>query len=459
MPDALFDRVPPHSQEAELSVLGSMLLDHESIGTVLQILRPEHFYSRANQLVYRAILGLFEGNRPVDVLILSEELTRRKELEMVGGLPHLSDVVASVPSAANAEYYAQIVRDKALLRLLLSAAAGINRDVYESEESADRILDLSEHRIFEIAEQKATRESRHIGDIYKEVFERLDNIHDRHGRLTGLATNFYQLDELTCGLQNSELIVLAARPSMGKTSFALNVLEHVAVYEEKAVALFTLEMSAQQVAQNMLCSHCKIESHKLRSGMLSEKEYGKLTLGAGKLSQAQVFVDDSPGLNVLELRAKARRLKAVHDVALIVVDYLQLMETHTRAESRQQQIAEISRGLKSLARELQVPVVALSQLNRAVESREDHKPRMSDLRESGAIEQDADVVILLHRESYYAYTDGGQQQNSPGRPVEDSDIYVVKQRNGPTGNLKLRFFKSIMRFENPSRETADMTIS
>ncbi|MCD6361236.1 MAG: replicative DNA helicase, partial [Armatimonadetes bacterium] len=429
---ALSDRLPPYSLEAEASVLGSMLIDNDCIAVVIQMLTADDFYSRANRETYTILTGLFDRNKTIDVVILSEELKKRNLLDSIGGLSYIQDLASAVPSSANAEYYAQIVKEKSTLRKLITTCHQIMKDAYESGEEVASILDKSEYRIFEIAEQRVSSQGVHIGDIFQGLFEKLDKIHDREGRISGIPTGYYKLDDLTGGFQTGEFIVIAGRPSMGKTSFALSILGNVAVSEEEEpipVALFSLEMAAQQIAQNLLCAHARISSHKLRTGQIPNEDLTRLSLGADSLSKAPIFIDDTSGISVIELRAKARRLKAQHNIGLVIVDYMQLMEG-PRAENRQQQISQISRGLKALARELNVPVVALSQLNRAVETREGHKPRMSDLRESGAIEQDADVVILLHREEYY-------------NPMDSNkgivDVNVVKQRNGPTGSFKLQF--------------------
>ncbi len=437
---AVEERIAPHSEEAEIGVLGCMLLDRGVVGEVVQIIKKDDFYSPSHGDIYDAVLELYDQNQAVDVILVAEALKRRGALERTGGMDYLADLVDAVPSAANAEYYARVVREKGVRRRLISEATEILRESYSEREDIEALLDRTERRIFSIADGQEIGESIHIKDILDPIFKRLD-VDDRKGRLTGLATGYYGLDDLTCGLQDSELIVLAARPSIGKTSLALCIIQNVAVSDGQPVALFTLEMSKQQVAQNMLCSRARVNAHKLRRGQLGHEDYGELALHGGKLAQAKIFIDDSTGLTPLQLRAKARRLKAEHDVRFIVVDYLQLMHV-PRAESRQQEIAEISRTLKGLARELGVPVLAVSQLNRAPEMRESHEPRLSDLRESGAIEQDADVVMMLHRDDYY------DENKNPGL----AQLRIAKQRNGPVGTIKLTFLRECMRFESYTDE-------
>ncbi len=418
-----------------------MLLDKGAIGEVVQILKADDFFSPAHSEIFQSLLTLYDQNQAIDIILVSEELKRREMLEKVGGIGHLADLMESVPTAANAEYYAKVVREKAIRRKLIAEASEIVREAYEDREEVEELLDGAERRVFRITESYGNEEPDHIGEILTPVFNRIDEIHGREGRLTGLRTGYYALDELTCGLQRSELIVLAARPSIGKSSLALCIVHNVAVNEQKAVALFTLEMSKEQVAQNMLCARARVNAHQVRRGVLPQEEWPKLSEAAGPLYKADVLIDDSTSLTPLQLRAKARRLKAEHDIDLVVVDYMQLMYV-PRAEGRQQEIAEISRSLKGLARELKVPVLAISQLNRAPEMRESHKPRLADLRESGAIEQDADVVLLLHRDDYY------QEDANPGV----AELRVAKQRNGPVGSVTLTFLKEYMRFESYTDE-------
>ncbi len=434
--ESLLERTLPQSIEAEMSVLGAMLLDNEVISLVIPTLHKNNFYKTAHQELYQTIVEVYDKGQAVDLVVLREELKRRSLLEKVGGIEYLLELEEAVPTIGNVEYYANIVREKAIKRNLIEVAANIQKEAFNDALDTDNLLDTSERAIFDITQKKFNTASTKLNEILKLTFSRIENLHDRQSRLTGLSTGFYDLDDLTCGLQPSELIIIAARPSMGKTSLALNIIEHAGVVEKKPAVIFSLEMSAQQVAQNMLCSHARVDAHKLRMGFLDDKQWSALSYGLGSLSESPIFIDDTPGLTVLEVRAKARRLKAQYDIQLIVVDYLQLMESH-RAENRQQEISVISRGLKSLARELSIPVIAVSQLNRSVESREGHRPRMSDLRESGSIEQDADVIILLHRDNYY----------DPEKDIT-AELIIAKQRNGPTDVVKLAFRSHIMRFES-----------
>ena len=434
--ESILERTMPQSIEAEMSVLGAMILDNEVINLVIPILNKLSFYKTAHRELYQAIVDIYDKGQPVDLVVLREELKKRSLLEKVGGVEYLMELEEAVPTIGNVEYYANIVREKAIKRNLIEVAATIQKQSFEESTDTEHLLDASERAIFDITQRKFNTASTKLNEILKETFSRIENLHDRQSRLTGLSAGFYDLDDITCGLQPSELIIVAARPSMGKTSLVLNVVEHVGVVEKKPVVIFSLEMSAQQVAQNMLCSHARIDAHKLRMGFLDDKQWSDLSYGLGSLSEAPIFIDDTPGLTVLEIRAKARRLKAQYDIQLVAVDYLQLMES-SREENRQQEISVISRRLKSLARELKIPVIAVSQLNRSVESREGHRPRMSDLRESGSIEQDADVIVLLHRDNYY-------------NPDKDNtaELIIAKQRNGPTGVVKLTFLSHFMRFES-----------
>ncbi len=435
--ESLLERTLPQSVEAEMSVLGAMLLDNEVINVVIPLVNKQSFYKTAHQELYQTVLELYDKGQVVDLVLLREELKKRSLLEKVGGVEYLIELEDAVPTIGNVEYYANIVREKAIKRSLIEVAATIQKQSFDESIDTDNLLDTAERSIFDVTQKKFNAASTKLNEILKETFNRIENLHDRQNRLTGLATGFYDLDDMTCGLQPSELIIVAARPSMGKTSLALNIIEHVGVVEKKPVVLFSLEMSAHQVAQNMLCSHARIDAHKLRRGFLEDKQWSDLSYGLGSLSEAPIFIDDTPGLTVLEVRAKARRLKAQYDVQLVVVDYLQLMEA-SRGENRQQEISIISRGMKSLARELSIPVIVVSQLNRSVESREGHKPRMSDLRESGSIEQDADVIMLLHREDYY----------DPEKKDGTAELIIAKQRNGPIGVVKMAFLSQFMRFEN-----------
>ncbi|OHB82802.1 MAG: replicative DNA helicase [Planctomycetes bacterium RIFCSPHIGHO2_02_FULL_38_41] len=415
-----------------------MILDNEVVSLVVPILNKQSFYKTAHQELFQIIIDLYDKGIPIDLVILREELKKRSLLEKIGGEGYLLELESAVPTIGNVEFYANVIREKAVKRHLIEVASNIQKQAFDESVETDHLLDASERAIFDVTQKKFGVSSTKLNEILKDTFSRIESLHDRQSRLTGLSTGFYDLDDSTCGLQSSELIIIAARPSMGKTSLALNMVEHIGIVEKKPVIVFSQEMSAQQVAQNMLCSHARIDAHKLRRGFLEDKQWSALSYGMGSLSEAPIFIDDTPGLTVLEVRAKARRLKAQYNIQMVVVDYLQLMEAPRGIENRQQEISIISRGLKSLARELSIPVIAVSQLNRSVEAREGHRPRMSDLRESGSIEQDADVIILLHRDKYY----------DPEKDDDTAELIIAKQRNGPTGVVKLTFLSHFMRFES-----------
>ena len=430
-------KTQPFNIEAEISVLGSMLLDNEAINLVTELLRTDNFYKTSHQYIFDTIVNLYSKNNAVDLVILKDELKKQSLLEKVGGAEYLLELEESVPLASNVEYYAKIVREKTIKRDLITATAKIQQEAYNDSLESDELLDIAEKEIFDITQRKFSSPTTKLFNILHDTFDHISNLHDREGRLTGVSTGYYDLDDITSGLQNSELIIIAARPSMGKSSLVLNIAEHAGTKEKKPTLIFSMEMSAQQVAQNILCSTAKIDAHLLRTGKLDDNQFSNLSLAMGDLSESEIFIDDTPGLGLLELRAKARRLKLQHNIQMIIVDYLQLMEGR-KAENRQQEISGISRGLKALARELEVPVIAVSQLNRSVETRDGHTPRMSDLRESGSIEQDADVIILLHREDYY----------DPTKRPGEVDLNIAKQRNGPTGKITLTFLRNILRFED-----------
>jgi len=431
-----FDRLPPHSIEAEMCLLASMMLDKEMIGQVVQIVDRDAFFQADHQIVFDILIKLYEQNKAIDAVIVREELGKRQLLEEIGGVPYLAQILNSVPSAAHGAHYAGIVREKSLLRQLIAASNDILRDAYAPHEQADWVVDKAEKRIFEIAQKKVGGSAVALETVLHEVFEMIENRGQR-----GLETGFLDLDDILNGLQNGEMIIVAGRPSMGKTALAMNMIEGVAAERGMPCAIFSLEMSKQQLAQRMLCSRGKIDSHRLRRGMLQAHEYQQLATVVGQLAKAPIWVDDSAGLTPLDLRAKCRRLKMQHDIRCVMIDYMQLMD-NPGPENRQQQISEISRAIKAVAREINVPVIALSQLNRATEGRDGHRPRMSDLRESGSIEQDADVVMLLHREDYYKMSEPDFQ------PDNIAELIVAKQRNGPTGKVKLFFDNRSTRFEN-----------
>lgn len=432
-------RVPPQNIDAEKSVLGSLLIDEEAIGSAIEILDEAWFYEQSHRQIFKAVLELYNQRKNVDLITLSDKLKSDGTLEQIGGVSYLSFLIDLVPSAANVEHYANIVREKGVLRRLIKNATNIIAESYGSTGNVDEVVDNAERLIFEVADLKQRSQSVHIKDLVRQGIEKLDFLYQRKQHVTGIPTGFEKFDHMTSGLQNSDLIIIAGRPSMGKSALAISMAEYAGIEQKQGVAVFSLEMSKEQLVQRMLCSQARVDAHKVRSGFLSPSDWPKLTAAAGRLSESKIFIDDTPAISVLELRAKARRLKANQGIELIILDYLQLMRSTIQSESRQQEISEISRSLKALARELNVPVIALSQLSRAVESRQDHKPQLSDLRESGAIEQDADLVVLLMREEYY-------------NPTEENkgvaDVMIAKQRNGPVGTVKLAFIKEYMRFEN-----------
>jgi len=441
---ALTGRMMPESLAAEAAVLGSMVIDPVCIGQVVEMLGRDSFYRVEHQLIYDAIIALYEKNRGegIDGVLLRDELEGRKQLEQVGGVEYIGKILNSVPSSANVAYYAGIVKEKQMLRELIQTATDILNDAYDSAGESSQKLDEAEQRIFAITNKRATGQAINIKDLVTHAYELIEKRDGKH--VTGLATGFTTLDQLTCGLQNGEMIIIAGRPSMGKTALALNIAENIGVMEKTPVAIFSLEMGQQQLAERFLCSVSQVESQLVRKGMLSTEHYSRLVEACGILSAAPIFIDDTSSLTPLELRAKARRLKSQYDIKCVFIDYLQLMHMGTRVESRQQEITTISRYLKALARELSIPVIVLSQLNRSPEGRTDHLPRMSDLRESGSIEQDADVVMLLHREDYYHSGDKEYEPNNI------ANVIIAKQRNGPTGTVDLTFLDRFTKFGNAS---------
>jgi replicative DNA helicase len=435
-------RAMPESLPAEAAVLGSMIVDPRCIGDVVELLDRNAFYHTEHQHIFDAIVALYEKNRGegVDGMLVRDELQRRARLDEIGGSDYLQRVIETVPSSANVAYYSDIVKEKMLLREAISAATDILNGAYDETGNAAEKLDDAERRIFAITDKRITNAAVSLKDLVTRAYELIEKREGTH--VTGLASGYYELDDITCGLQNGEMIIIAGRPSMGKTALALNIAEHVGIVEKMPLAIFSLEMGKQQLAERFLCSYSGVDAQLVRKGMLGTEHYQKLVEACGVISEAPIFIDDTSALTPLEMRAKARRLKRVHDIRCVIVDYLQLMHLGGQAESRQQEISTISRYLKSLARELEVPVVVLSQLNRAPEGREDHRPRMSDLRESGSIEQDADVVMLLHREDYYHRGEEGYEENGV------AEVIIAKQRNGPTGTVKLAFREKCTRFEN-----------
>jgi replicative DNA helicase len=439
--DAGPDRLPPQNLEAEVSVLGAVLLDNAVLPRVVEILQPEDFYRGPHRRIYAAMLELFERDEAIDTLTLRERLEQRDQLAEVGGAVYLASLLDQVPTAANVAYHARIVREKAMLRGLITAATEIAAQSYEGASDVDQVLDEAERRIFVLSERSVRAGFVPMRDVLKDSFKVIERLYEKKAHVTGVPSGFTDLDNLTAGFQPSDLVIIAGRPSMGKTAFVLNVAEHVGIEARAPVALFSLEMSREQLAMRMLSSLSGVDGNRLRRGFLSREDWPLLSRAAGKLSEAPIFIDDSAGCSALEIRAKARRLKADHGLALVIIDYLQLMRGRDRSESRQQEVSEISRSLKSLAKELKVPVIALSQLSRGVESRGgDKRPQLSDLRESGAIEQDADLVAFIYREDMYQQ-DADQQHGI-------AEVIVRKQRNGPTATVKLAFRKECTRFGN-----------
>ncbi len=441
--DEILTRVPPQSLEAEESVLGAILLANETINHALEIIGPEDFYREANRAIFQTMVELSERNQPVDAITLTEALRAKGLLEEVGGAAYIAHLVTRVPSAANIAHYARIVREKSVLRRLVSVTTSLANEAYERQSDVDEFLDEAEHRIFEIAERRIAPSFHTMQDLTRESLRLIEQLYERRELVTGVPTGFTDLDRLTAGLQPSDLIIIAARPSMGKTALALNIAAYAALEADPpvGVAFFSLEMSKEQLVLRLLCSEARVDSAKVRSGYLRAEDFPRLAQAAARLSEAPIFVDDSSDISPIVLKAKCRRLARERSVrlGLIIVDYLQLMRPSRPADSREREISEISRSLKALAKELKVPVVALSQLNRQVENRADRRPLLADLRESGAIEQDADVIAFIYRDEVY---------NKNSKDVGVAEIIVAKQRNGPVDTVKLTFLPQYTRFEN-----------
>ncbi len=431
-------KIPPQNLEAEQSVLGGILIENSAINKVTELLDVNDFYRDAHRKIFNALIDLSERDEPADLITLTNELRKKNQLDAVGGASYLASLIDSVPTAANIEYYAKIVKEKAILRKLIETSTEIITQSYEDRGDVESFLDDAERAIFEISERRVKPSFYPIKDIVKESFRTIEKLYEKKEMITGVPSGFKELDRMTAGFQPSDLIIVAGRPSMGKTAFCLNCAQYAAIEKGVPVAFFSLEMSKEQLVIRMLCSEARVEGTRLRTGFLSESDWPRLTLAAGNLSDAPIFIDDTPALSILELRAKSRRLKSEHGLSMIIIDYLQLMKGRMKAESRQQEISEISRSLKALAKELNVPVIAVSQLSRKTEERHGNRPQLSDLRESGAIEQDADVILFLFREEVYNRT-----EENKGK----AEVIIGKQRNGPTGKVDLAFLDKFTTFK------------
>lgn len=432
------ERIPPQNLEAEQSTLGAMMMSKDAIALVVSKLKPDHFYSPAHEHIYRAITDLYQKNQPIDLVTVAEQLKTTKVLDEAGGRSYLADVIETVPSAANIEKYADIVIDSAMLRKLIDAGSTIVADGFDAGLHVDDVLEDAQKKILDISKERVQDDFVPIKDILMPVMDSMHQVYDTEGRILGVPTGYDDLDKLTSGFQKSDFIILAARPAMGKTTLALNMATHAAVHHKVPVAIFSLEMPKEQLATRLLCSEAKINSSRLKTANLADHEYKQLTHALGQLSEAPIYIDDSPGLTPLELRAKSRRLQMEADIQLVIIDYLQLMRAgKRRVESRFQEVSEIVREVKAFARELNVPIIALSQLSRDIEKRQDKTPMLSDLRETGEIEQTADLVVFIHREDYY---DASKQSASAAK------VSIAKHRNGPTGEIELVFRKDVSRF-------------
>jgi len=449
MPQELtLDKLPPQNLDAEMAVLGSMLLDEEAVSVAVEKLDAGCFYKDTHRKIFQTISDLYNANKAVDLITLADALRKDNSLDEIGGASYLTSLANAVPTAANINHYAGIVREKYILRTLINNSTKIITVCHESEGNIAEVVDTAERLIFEVSDRRNQGSYQHLKEIVKDSIETIDKLYQNKAHVTGIPTGYIDFDIKTAGLQPSDLIIVAGRPSMGKSAFALGIAEYAGVIEKVPTAIFSLEMSKEQLVQRMLCSHARVDAHKVRTGYLATSDWPRLTAAAGKLSEAPIYIDDTPAISVMELRARARRLKSHHGIKLIILDYMQLMRgSAMNMESRQQEISEISRSLKALARELSVPVIAISQLSRAVESRTDHRPQLSDLRESGAIEQDADVVVLILREEYYTPSPDNQGI---------AEAIIAKQRNGPVGTLKLAFIKEFTRFDNLSRADSSL---
>ncbi len=444
--EVLGDRIPPHNIEAEQAVLGAIFLQPASLTLASELLIPEDFYRAAHQKIYNAMLDLSDKGEPVDLVTVTTELADVNLLEEIGGVSYLSDLANSVPTAANIEYYSKIVEEKSILRRLIRTATTIAQDGYSREDEVEVVLNEAEKTIMEVAQRKNAGAFKNIKDVLVETYDNIELLHDNKGDVTGIPTGFTELDRMTAGFQRNDLIIVAARPSVGKTAFALNIAQNVATKTDENVAIFSLEMGADQLVMRMLCAEGNIDAQRLRTGSLTSDDWGKLTMAMGSLSNSGIYIDDTPGIRVSEIRSKCRRLKQEAGLGMILIDYLQLIQGSGRSDNRQQEVSEISRTLKELARELKVPVIALSQLSRGVEQRQDKRPMMSDIRESGSIEQDADIVAFLYRDDYY-------DKESENKNI--IEIIIAKQRNGPVGTVSLAFVKEYNKFVNLERRFDD----
>lgn len=436
-------RLPPQNLEAEQCVLGAVLLQNGALLKVIEILTEKDFYREAHQKIYSALLTLLDRNEPQDLITIINLLKERHQLDEVGGPAYLAGLTDNVPATANIVHYAQIVRKKSILRQLISVNTEIAARCYEEQDDIDELLNEVEQTIFEISRAKSSQSIHPLNSVIKNTFKTVVSLFERKELITGVPTGFDDFDKMTAGLQSSDLIIIAGRPSMGKTALALNMAQKIAIQHTTPVAIFSLEMSKEQLGMRLLCSESKVDAHQLRTGFFNDSDWPKLTQAAGRLSSAPVFIDDTPSISVLEVRAKARRLKTEHNLGLIIVDYLQLMRGRDRVDqrNREQEISEISRSLKAMAKELYIPVIALSQLNRSLENRSDRRPQLSDLRESGAIEQDADLICFIYRDEVY-----NKKEDNPYRGI--AELIIGKQRNGPTGTIKLTFLAKYSTFEN-----------
>jgi replicative DNA helicase len=446
-------RTPPHSAEAEQGVLGSMLISpRDAIAECVEKITEEYFYVPAHQIIYRALVELWNSNQGIDLITFTQFLRDRNLLETIGGAPFVTSLFTFVPTAANVGYYLEIVRDKYILREIIVAATDSVRRAYEEQDEVNNLLDEVEQRIFAVGEDRFKGQMLSMKDQVMEAIEAIEKLYERKGGITGISTGFVEFDRMTSGLHPAEMIVIAARPSMGKTALAMNIAEHVAIESKLPVGVFSLEMSSQQLVQRLLCSRARVNLQKVRDGFLGERDFPNLTTAASKLAEAKIFIDDSASLSILELRAKARRLKAQQDVQLLIVDYLQLLRSPSRRaqDNRQLEISEISAGLKSLAKELKIPVIVVAQLNRQPEARSGGKPRLSDLRESGSIEQDADLVGLLVRPEMYE-----EDEETRAEKAGEAELIIAKQRNGPVGEIPLTFLKEFTRFEDRARNVSE----